>query len=50
MGSILGDESIRLVVTKNCYALKCCQFFPQGKIKPLRQEMLLAGFRMQLVK
>ena len=47
---ILGDDSIRLVSTKDCCGRKCCQFFPRDKIRSLRQEMWLADFRMRSAK
>ena len=47
---ILQDESIRLVATKDCCALNCCQLFPRDKIKSLRQEMWLADYRMRSAK
>ena len=47
---ILGDDSIRLVSTKDCCWRKCCQFFPRDKIRSLRQEMWLADFRMRSAK
>ena len=47
---ILGNNSICQVSTKDCYAKKCCQFFPCEKIRFLRQEMWLADSHMRSVK
>ena len=48
--SILGNNSIRLVSTKDCCAKKCCQFFPREKISSLHQEMWLVDFCMRSTK
>ena len=46
----VGETSITSVATKDCCGEKYCQLFPRDKIKPLRQKIWLADFRMRSAK
>ena len=34
---LLGEESIREVVTKDCCVHRCCQLFSRDKLKAIRE-------------
>ena len=47
---LLGEESIREVVTNDCCVHRCCQLFPRDKLKVIREEMWLRNFRLRSTK
>jgi hypothetical protein len=47
---LLCEKSIREVATKDCCVHRCCQLFPRDKMKAIREEMWLGGFRLRSSK
>ena len=47
---LLGEESIREVVTKVCCVHNYCQLFPRNKMKAIHEEMWLGDFRLRSTK